>query len=266
MKNKNILGVIIFMLFIVILVVISFFRYKYNSIENDLINNKWYKYNYKNGYYDILTFSNGKVSLIKPTEINEPSLFDYCTKYSYDKKNKKYKLDCNVDLRILSVDKEKLVIQSNNKKHFYFNNIEDSLNYEFESYYNKSMVDYKKEKEQVMDYSKINEEKLIESIQSNEYSKFVFIGDKCSSVECILAFDIMEKWINMSGDVYYYDANEVSNDVISLINKISKKEYDINYFNGIYPRVIVTNNSKIIEQYEIKCEGFNCNKYYKNEF
>ena len=70
----------------------------------------------------------------------------------------------------------------------------------------------------------------------------------------------------MSGDVYYYDANEVSNDVISLINKISKKEYDINYFNGIYPRVIVTNNSKIIEQYEIKCEGFNCNKYYKNEF
>ena len=265
MKNKNILGVIIFMIFIIILVVINFFRYKYNAIDEDLISKNWYRYNYKNGYYDILSFNNRKISLIRPTNINEPSIYDYCSKYSYDKKNNTFKLDCNVDLKIEYVDSNKLIVRNNNKKNVYFDNIEDSVNYEFENYFNKSMIDYKSERQQVMEFSQINEEKLFEVIESDEYSKIVFIGDKCTSVECFLVYDIMEKWISMSGDVYYFDSNDISEKVINYFYKLNNI-YDSNYFNGIYPRVIVTKNNRIIEQYEVKCNGFNCNKYYKNEF
>ena len=139
-------------------------------------------------------------------------------------------------------------------------------NDEFEVYYQKSIVDYRKEKSQVLDFSKINETKLYEILKEKKYSKIVLMGNKCSSIECTLALDIIEKWISTNEDIYFFDANQINDNILKYINNINESNYDYNYFNGSYPIVLVSKNNKIVDQYEIKCTGFNCTKYYKNEF
>ena len=34
-----------------------------------------------------------------------------------------------------------------------------------------------------------------------------------------------------------------------------------NYYNGIYPRIMVINNKSIYKDFEIKCKGFDCTSY-----
>ena len=261
------MNLILVMIIIVILVIINFLRYKYNSLADEITNVKWYRYNFNNnGLYDVLEFTNGNINVYLPTDMNVENEFDGCTKYTFDKKDNSIKLDCKKDIKITEHDKNKLVLSIDNKKYVYFRNVDDSLNYEFELYFEKSMIDYKKEKEQVTEIIQINEEKLYEIIQSDEYSKVVFIGDKCTSVDCVLALDVVEKWISLSSNVYYYDVNELNNGIINYINKINNSSYNKDYYNNIYPRIIIFKNNKIVDQYEIKCNGFNCSKYYKNEF
>ena len=266
MKNKRVEYIIVVMLFIIICVIISFFRYNYLSIDKKIQNKIWYKYNYNNGLYDTLYLSEGKVDYFKPTSTNNTNSLDNCKKYTFDKMKKVLKLDCNKEIRIVSFDDNSLSLDFDSKNEKFFSNIEDSLNYEFESYFQKSIIDYKKERSQVTEVSKINEAKLYEVLKSDVYSKVLFIGDKCSTIDCTLALDIMEKWISTNESVYYFDVKDLNQNIINYINKIGTNKYEYEFFNGIYPRVIVSSNNKLIDQYEIKCIGFNCTKYYKNEF
>ena len=73
--------------------------------------------------------------------------------------------------------------------------------------------------------------------------------------------DILEKWIVKEKSVYYFNADELNNSIIDLFNKNYKKE-DL---DSIYP-VIILNKNNNINKYEIKCKGFNCSNYYKNDF
>ena len=77
----------------------------------------------------------------------------------------------------------------------------------------------------------------------------------------------MEKWITATENVYFYDVNDLNDKMLSYINSINNSiDNDISFYNNIYPRVIISKKGKIIDFYEIKCRGFNCIKYYKNEF
>ena len=41
---------------------------------------------------------------------------------------------------------------------------------------------------------------------------------------------------------------------------------NIEFYNGIYPRVLIVKSKEVIDTYEVSCKGFNCNNLYKNEF
>ena len=107
----------------------------------------------------------------------------------------------------------------------------------------------------------------MEVIIGEDYSKIVFIGNKCTSVDCVLGLDVMEKWISTTENVYYYDVNDLNRDLLNRLNRIdSSLETKYDFYNDIYPLVVIFNSGKLIEKYYINCDGFNCSKYYKNEF
>jgi endoglucanase Acf2 len=76
----------------------------------------------------------------------------------------------------------------------------------------------------------------------------------------------MEKWVSTTQNIYYFDPIELNNNIIDYINKNNNSDLTIDSFNDIYPRVLVFKNNKVIENYNIKCAGFNCNAYLNNEF
>ena len=149
----------------------------------------------------------------------------------------------------------------------FFDSIEDSLNYEFKNYFGKSIIDYKEEKSQITEYSKITGEKFINLLKDNSYSKIVFMGNNCTSVDCILALDIMEKWVIKNSNVYFFDSNLIDSNLLLNASKVMKDiSQDVNFYNGVYPKVLIVKKNKIVDSYDIKCKGFNCNNLYKNEF
>ena len=266
MKNKRIIYVLIIMIFLIVVMIINILKYNYLSLDKQIQNTTWYRYNYTNGLYETLYLKDNNIEYFKPTSTNNTNSLDKCTKYSFNKKNNTLKLNCNKVIKVVSYDKDYLSIDFDGKNEKFFTNIEDSLNYEFEVYFQKSITDYKKEKSQVKDISKINELKLYEVLRDDEYSKIVFIGNKCTTIDCVLLLDIMEKWVSTNENIYYFDVNELNDRIITYINKINNSNYTYNYFDNAYPRIIVSKNNKLVEEYEVKCTGFNCTKYYKNEF
>ena len=264
MKNKIYNYIIIVSISLIIIAIINFFVFGFNKINSKLTKNTWYHYDFTTGYYDLLKIDNDKIDY---KSSNSQNNYDNCYSYNYDKKDNIINLDCNKKINIKKYSDKNLELKMDDYEKVFFNNVEDSLNYEFKNYFGKSMVDFKDEKSQVLEYSKINGDKLISISKEKGYSKIVFMGDNCTSIDCTLALDIMEKWIIKSSNVYFYDGNEVNE---SLLKTISKTIKDINkdsqYYNGIYPKVLILKNSKIIDSYDIKCNGFNCNSLYKNEF
>ena len=256
-----------FMIMVLIIVIMYFFRYCFISIPEEIMNNDWYHYNISNGYYEKININDNNVKYYRPSNIKDLNDYDICSKYNYDKKNNSINMDCNKSIKIIDYSNDSLSLKIDKKEEMFFKNVESSLNHEFKTYYGKSLVEYKKEKEQAKDLIKINEVKLFEVIKQDEYSKIVFLGDKCTSIDCVLSLDVMEKWITKTENVYFFDSNNMNNNTILKLNKTNNiLENNINFYNGIYPRVIITKNNKIVDQYEIKCKGFNCSAYFENEF
>ena len=266
MKNKRIYYILVIMIFIIVVMIINVLKYNYLSIDKKIQNITWYRYNYTNGLYETLLFKDGNIEYFKPTSTNNTNSLDNCTKYTFNKKNNTLKLNCNKKIKVVDYDKDFLSLDFDDKNEKFFTSIEDSLNYEFEVYFQQSIADYKKDKSQVVEINKINNYKLFEVLKEDEYSKIIFIGNKCTSIDCILILDIMEKWISTNENIYYYDVKDLTEFVITNINKMNNTNYTYNFFDNAYPRIIVSKNNKIVEQYEVKCTGFNCTKYYKNEF
>ena len=238
-----------------------------SSIDERIFDVEWYHYNHNNGYYDIIKFTKDNVEFTKPMNVNEVSAYDGCKKYTYDRKNNLLSLDCKKQIKFIETSDNKILLEIDGKATSFFKNAEDSINYEFESYYGKNIVEFKKEKAQAKDFIKINSKKLNEVINSSDFSKIVFIGDRCTSVDCALGLDVMEKWISTTENVYFYDVNELNNDILNRLNGINNElKKDYNYYNNIYPLVLIFKESKLVDNYYINCNGFNCSKYYKNEF
>ena len=52
MNNRDIVNTIGFMIMVLIIVIMYFFRYCFISIPEEIKNNDWYHYNISNGYYE----------------------------------------------------------------------------------------------------------------------------------------------------------------------------------------------------------------------
>ena len=61
-----------------------------------------------------------------------------------------------------------------------------------------SITEYKNSNYYMTDIIKIDENKLKKVYSSNKYSKIVFMGNKCTSIDCVLFLDTLEKWEHSS--------------------------------------------------------------------
>ncbi len=264
MKNKKITYIIYLMIVIILVTLFVLIKYYPVSLENKVMYKKWYKYETTTGYYDTVYIEDNKFNFNKPSNTNVRGRYDYCTKYTYNKSNRTFNLDCGEKIVVDKIEENKLVLIINEKKTVFYATPEESLNYEFENYFNKSMSEYKLEMKQNIDFIKINYERMIEIIEEKDNSTFIFIGNNCSSIECTLFLDILEKWIATNDKTYYINIDELTEkEMQSINNKIPEFKLDKDYYNDIYPRIILFNDNKILDDYQIICNGFNCSKYIK---
>lgn len=261
MKNRNIIYII--GIFIIGIILTLLYIFKYDKINDYILDKNWYRYNYINGYYDIFNINEYKMSYYRPSNENFSSDYDKCSNYRYNKSNKTIILDCNKEIVIKDSTKDKLVLLIDGEENTYYTNIEDSLNYEFSKFYGKSMSEYKKSESQVVDSIKLPVSSLINIINEKEDAKIIFMGNKCSSVDCLVSYDVIEKWLSVSTNTYYINSDELNTNITSVLNKLNNKfSKDLDFYNDAYPKVIITNGSKIIDSYLIKCNGFNCSSFY----
>ena len=254
MKNNKI---IIYIGLIIIIVIMSLlYVFKYNSLDENIFNKKWYKYNINTGYYDIINITNDSFSYIVPTNDNESNNYDKCSKYNYNSKKKELVLNCNKKIIIKEINDDYLILNIDKYDNYYYLNTSDSLNHEFNRKFNMSINEYRKSKENVLDLIKVKTNKINEIYNSNEYSKVIFMGDMCTSIECTLSLDIIEKWINFDSNIYYIDSTSLTKSDFNNLKMLG------NNFNDAYPVVYVLKNKKVVDKYKIECNGFNCSMYY----
>lgn len=241
---------------IIIVCFFCLFKYKNISIDENLLNKKWYQYDNSSGYYNTFYMDETSLSYVLPGKEN--SDFLNCKKYNFNKANNQLNLDCGKEIQISEVSDKYIILTINSKKVKFFENVDDSLNYEFEAYHKKSISEYKNEMNRVSELIKINASRFFEIIESGEKSKFIFYSDNCTSVDCVLSLDLIEKLINVES-IHYVNINEFTDDEFNkfvLLNEELSSEK--NYYNDIYPRVIVFENKVMLENYQLKCTGFNC--------
>lgn len=264
MKNKGIVYIVVTIILIIIVCFFCLFRYSFNTLDSKLVNKKWYHYDNLTGYYNTFYIDGTKFEYSSP---ENGSIFSECNKYVFNKIKNELNLNCGKTINIEDVNNNKLTLSIESKKVVFFDSIDDTLNYEFESFYSKSISEYKKEMSRVIDLIKIDSKRLIEILKSGEKSKFIFIGNNCSSVDCTLALDIIEKWISLSENIYYIDINEFTDSELININKVNENfSVDKNFYNDVYPKVITFENDQIIDDYLIKCNGFDCSLYETSKY
>lgn len=260
---KNRLIKVIFVLIITIIIVCFFCLFKFgkNTLDPNLLNKKWYHYDNSTGFYDTFFMDGVNLSYSISDKKNE---YSTCKRYTFNKGKNELVLDCGKKIQVIEVTNEYIVLSIDLKKVKFFSNIDSTLNYEFEAFYNQSISEYKNEMIRVFDLIKISPSRFFEIIGSEDKSKVVFYGDACTSVDCVLSLDIIEKWISLSENIHYVNISEFSDDdMIKLSNINEELLNDKNYYNGIYPRVIVFENNQVLDNFEIKCKGFNCNSIAK---
>ena len=261
MKNKNIIYII--GVFVIGIILTILYIFKYDKLDSTILNKNWYRYNYTNGYYDVFNIDEYKISYYRPSNDNFTNEYDSCSKYRFNKKSKSLILDCNKQIIIKKIEKNIITLLIDNEENTFFSNIDDSLNYEFNKFYGMSKSEYKKSKTQVLDLIKISNSNLLNIVKEKEYSKIIFIGNKCTSVDCFIAYDTFEKWVTVSTNTYYVNSDELDDSTINSLNNINKSFLnDSNFYNDSYPKVIITNGGKIIDSYLVNCRGFDCTSFY----
>ena len=253
MKNRGFLNLSISLILIILLVILYYFAYKKNDIDETIKNVKWYRYDNKTGYYESLLIKDD--SFLYTTPGNEE--YKDCSSYTYDKKNNRILLNCEKRIDIVKAETKELVLDINKEEKHFFLNIDDSLNNEFKIFFNKSISEYKKDKKQVLDYIKINNLKLEELLKEEKYT-FVLFSDKCTAIECTLILNYLEKNVVKNSDLYYIDSSFIDEKTKNLIKKEINDENII--LDDIYP-VIINKSKNKINNYKFVCSGFDCNKY-----
>ncbi len=255
---------LIIIISVVIVVILSvFYVLSLKNFDNNLLNNKWYHYNKINGYTEILYIDDDKMTYYKPSNDSQTDDYSFCSDYKYNKSTKTILFDCGKKIVIKDINSHRLDVSMNEEDITFFKSSKYSKEYEFNNYFGMTIDKYKNSKKQALEIIKIDSNKLLEVLSDKEYSKIIIAGDNCSSVECALLYDVVEKWISYSKNIYYINANEINEETIIKLNSIDnkflteKKDYD-----DVYPNVYVVSNNKVIDKYKIICDGFSCAAYY----
>ncbi len=263
MKNKNVLIILIIILVSLLISIFNFYRYSSKTLDKRIFDRDWYYYDYTTGFYNKLYLTENNVTFTIPNE-KENAQYSKCKNYSFDKRTNTIKLDCNLNLQIKEVTEKYISININNKIVKYFSNSDDALNYRFELYYSQNIINYKKEKLQALNFININQNKLEELYNNDEFSTIVFLGDKCTSIDCTLFLDVLEHWLTKYNNIYYIDSNLLTNVTIKELNKLNSKFSDnLLSYNDVYPKIMIIGNKQVIDEYLVKCKGFNCEQYIK---
>ena len=261
MKNKGLVLIIVSLIIFIIVSILYFFSLKKTYVN--LENKKWYHYNNNNGYFEIIELKNNTIIYNIPDNSNKTTEYTFCNGYKYNMNKKRIYFDCGKEIFIQSIKNNKLTIESNGKEVSFFKNAEDSKNHEFKLYFDLTKEEYINKKKQALEIIKIDKEKIYNVLNDNEYSKVIFIGNRCETIECLLVYDLVEKWISFSKNIYYIDSNDISKKFIEKLNKNNSSFIvDLNEYNDLYPTIYVISSNKVIDKYKIKCNGFNCSMYY----
>ncbi len=261
MKNKGLIILIFSVMIISLASIIFVFGLK--TMDYNLFNKKWYHYDYKNGYFDMINFDENGFKYYKPNDENITNEYSFCSNYTYNKFNKTIKLDCGKQIDIIKISSDVLRLNIDSKEVLFYTNIDDTINNEFKKYYSLSIDEYKNKYKQALDIIKVEGDEIFNLLKEEEYSKIIFIGNNCNTVSCALVKDVIEKWISFSKNIYYVDSNELNNEVLSKLNKSNSKfSLDKSVYNDIYPIVYVIGNNDIVDTYKIECNGFDCSNNY----
>lgn len=261
MKNRNIIFIII--LICVCIVINILYLFDRGTIDSNIFNKTWYRYDFRTGYYEKIIFDEKEISYYKPMSVGQTSSYDKCSSYNYNIDENTYIIDCGKKISVLEVKENKITLNIDDNIYCFFNNIDDSLNYEFTSFFNMSMTEYKEDKINSTEVFEIDFMKFRTLYKTNEYSKIVFVDKKCETVDCITALDLYEKWVSLDSNIYFIDVNKLVKEDIRILNLISKDLTNIILNDtSMKPYVIVIKNRKILDQYEIDCKGFDCTSYY----
>ncbi len=261
MKNR---GMIVIIISTIIFVIISiFYVLSLKNFDKNLLNHKWYHYNKKSGYTEILYINDEEMIYYKPNSDNQTDDYSFCSDYKYNKATRTIQFDCGKNIVINDINSYKLDVKIDNEENIFFKSAAYSKEYEFSKYFHMTTDEYKNSKKQTLDIIKINENKLLEVINDKEYSKIIFLGDNCKNLECALIYDVIEKWISYSKNIYYFDSSNMSIELLSKLNTLDNK-FDVNKktYDYIYPSIYVVSNNKIVDNYKIICDGFRCTQYY----
>lgn len=262
MKNSKI--IIMFFILFTLFIYLVFNVFNFSSIDKKVTNNTWYRYDRIAGYYEILNINEDSFSYNISQSLDENNYIN-CSRYTFNASSQTLKLDCKKNIRVAYVDDKKLVLFFENEEKVFFTDINNSLNYEFESYFKLSVAEYSDNKSHVKNLVKVNKSKLYEIYNDKEESLVAMIGNNCINVDCILFMDILEQWIALTENVYFIDSTTLTEkDSISFNKLNSNFSKNINDYNLSYPLIFRIKNKVVLEQFEIKCTGFNCSKYKIN--
>lgn len=249
MKNR----IIYFLNFFLILVIVCCIIYlnKLNPFSEEIYNKIWYNYNYKNGFFETFKIEKDLIYL----NTKDDSYKD-CKKYKYDQNKNTFKLECGKSIEIKGLVSNKLYLKYADQEKVFFNSMEDTINYEFENYFEMSINEYKKEKSQVKDLIKINFESFNSFINEKEQFILIIETNNCINIECILINDIIEKWITKSKNIYYINIDDLDLNNNKKIKNLLSKNNIIYNEESTFPQII-----KKDETVEFVCDGFDCRKW-----
>jgi hypothetical protein len=256
MKNNRI--VIVVVLMICISTICCLYIYYNLPINENIKGISWYNYNIKEGIYNELKIDNDSITFYY---INSNQ---NCTKYNYNTKLKNIVLDCGITIHIKEVKDNYIVLVINNEENVFFKSPEETLNYEFEKFYEESIIEYTNSKKQVEEILKISVNKLKDIINQKDTSILVFKGNGCNNIDCTLLLGVLEKWNVDSQNVYYIDSSYFNEDTYNYLKSLNNKFDNYNsYYNSNYPFIIKLSNNVIVEGKEFTCNGFDCT-FWKN--
>ena len=227
----------------------------YNTpMDKDIKNITWFSYNIKTGAYDIIKIEDSKL-----TYMYEGEDFDGCSSYRYNTKRKILTLDCGKEIYIKDYSDTYMTLKINNETKTFFKTTDESLNYEFKTFYEKTIIEYENDKTQVKEILKIDINKFLELYSAEERNVVVFMGDNCNNIDCTLILGILEKWNVDSTNVYFIDSTFLTqSDTNKLNNRNKIFDMSTDFYNNSYPLVVTMGNSDIYEKKPFKCNGLDC--------
>jgi len=247
---KRIISYVVLIIIFTSLGVIGILNKKSETVNENILNKEFYKYNKESGEHEILKFEITKLNY------NGSSLdLNNCDSYKYNKVTNIINT-CNKSIRIVSSSDEQLVLNINNKNHYFYTTIEKSYDDEFQKTFQMTEENYKKEGEELLTPYKIDYNKLIQIFNSNIKSYIYFTNDSNESTLFNKSF------LSITASPNKYVLN---------INELTKEQYDFlkaNYTGLLNtleeytsPYVIEIQNREVSNLLKIEIKGFNVNVY-----